>query len=974
MLPRSCIPGVIFALLGSAGPLVAETPPAASSEQARFLRLYWFEPGVEHGNPVTNKRFRVNDPLAALHPEFGKRSETKGNGMLQIKLDDPLAGIRGAELYLELWGGHPGTTNKRVTINGRSTYDIPEIGTAGGQCTHQYPVIRLKRSDLVQAHNVFQFACDRGDSFWGHFIVDNACLRVELPAAHPVLEGAKLSGLAATVEAAPVPGKEEIRLTLAASKEHLGRVAGVDFQGFYDGYDENGDGHTRDWHGMTKNKKAYEQLGSADAAPFAAVWDTTMLPRQENMAVRAVVRFKDRPDLIYVTPSTTGLKTAAQSADVRRFRPKSLPKPFWSRADKRKTCDISLDLDPATIEAAELRIVLWDGGVDKIAAPLTLNGQPLPFKSRGKHDVLSLRFPIDPARLVKGTNVVAVHSDTTHHGIEVLLPGPELFVRRRPSEPSGAASAAGAARLAAPTRADPNALREAAMNRGGKPERGKAVYASAAAKCVVCHKVHGKGGEVGPDLSQVGGKLDRTHLIESILDPSAEIVEDFRTTVITTVAGQVVSGIVKSETAAALTLLDAEGKTRTVALKDIETRMVSKVSLMPQAETMTLGEFVDLIAYLELLRSGRRPTPGEGVTGTINLPPEFTAAVVATGLTGATALEVAPDGRIFVCEQTGALRIIKNGKLLPQPFVKLPVDSTWERGLIGVTVAPDFPQTPHVFVCWVAAKPYPHHVVSRFTAAGDVAAAGSHKILLEGDDQTKLGGNVPAGHQGGALHFGADGKLYVAIGDQTAGKPAQDLHSLLGRLLRIDPDGRIPDDNPFASTTAGKYRAVWALGLRNPFTFAVQPKTGRIFINDVGGKAEEINEGARGGNYGWPAVEHGPTSDPRFRGPIHHYPTACISGGAFAPDDLAWPAEYKGKYFFADFNHGWLKTIDPARPAVAQSFAVGVRRPVDLRFAPDGSLLVLLRDAWVIDKAFKSGTGALLRIRYTGKTAIHPRG
>jgi glucose/arabinose dehydrogenase len=320
-----------------------------------------------------------------------------------------------------------------------------------------------------------------------------------------------------------------------------------------------------------------------------------------------------------------------------------------------------------------------------------------------------------------------------------------------------------------------------------------------------------------------------------------------------------------------------------------------------------------------------------------------------------------------VCEQTGTLRVIKKGKLLSEPFVKLPVDATWERGLIGVTVAPDFPKTPHVFVCYVAAKPYPHHVVSRFTAEGDVAKADSEKILLEGDDQTKLGGTVPAGHQGGAIHFGKDGKLYIAIGDQTAGKPAQELDSLLGKLLRINPDGSIPDDNPFVSKTTGKYRAIWALGLRNPFTFAVQADSGRLFVNDVGGRSEEINEGVAGANYGWPTVEHGPTTDPRFRGPIHHYPTACVIGGAFASAKLPWPKEHRGQYFFGDFNHGWIKTLDPAKPAQAKSFATGLRRPVDLRFGPDGDLYVLLRDAWVMDKSFKGETGSLLCVRHVGK-------
>jgi putative heme-binding domain-containing protein len=513
------------------------------------------------------------------------------------------------------------------------------------------------------------------------------------------------------------------------------------------------------------------------------------------------------------------------------------------------------------------------------------------------------------------------------------------------------------------------------MNDGGDPRRGQAIYRSAAAQCAICHKARGEGGDLGPDLSQVGGKLDRTHLIEAILDPSAEILQGYHTTTILTRSGRVLSGIVKAESSAAITLVDAEGRAVTVKPGDVERREVSKVSLMPEglADGMTPGEFTDLIAYLVSLHTGRAATPGEGGPATLTLPPGFKADVVAAGLTGATALEVAPDGRLFVCEQTGALRVIKDGNLLPEPFVKLPVDATWERGLIGMAVAPGFPRPPHVVVCYVAAKPYPHHVISRFTAAGDVAEPGSEKVLFEGDDQTKLGGTVPAGHQGGAIHFGKDGKLYVAIGDQTAGKPAQDLNSLLGKMLRINADGTIPEDNPFFAKTTGKYRAIWALGLRNPFTFAVQPETGRIFINDVGGRAEEINEGVAGANYGWPTVEHGPTTDPRFRGPIHHYPTACVCGGAFAPAALAWPKEHRGRYFFGDFNHGWIKTLDPDNPAVATPFATGLRRPVDLHFAADGSLSVLVRDAWVMDKLFKGGTGAVLRIRHAGQEADAPR-
>ena len=159
---------------------------------------------------------------------------------------------------------------------------------------------------------------------------------------------------------------------------------------------------------------------------------------------------------------------------------------------------------------------------------------------------------------------------------------------------------------------------------------------------------------------------------------------------------------------------------------------------------------------------------------------------------------------MFVCEQPGSLRVVKEGKLLPNPFLTVPVENYWERGLIGVTVSPNFPDDPYVYVVYVAKEPYPHHHVSRFRADGDRAVPGSEQVLLRGDDQRKLGGNVPAGHQGGAIHFGNDGKLYVGIGEQTAGQPAQHFDSFQGKMLRLNPDGSIPSDNPFLEQTTGK--------------------------------------------------------------------------------------------------------------------------------------------------------------------------
>jgi glucose/arabinose dehydrogenase len=349
----------------------------------------------------------------------------------------------------------------------------------------------------------------------------------------------------------------------------------------------------------------------------------------------------------------------------------------------------------------------------------------------------------------------------------------------------------------------------------------------------------------------------------------------------------------------------------------------------------------------------------------IVVPPGFAARELATGLRSPTAMAVAPDGRIFVCEQKGTLRVIKGGVLLSTPFATVPVDGQRERGLIGVTVHPDFPDTPYVYVYYTAFKPTVHNRLSRYTASGDKAVPGSEKVLV---DFPPLDRDI---HNGGALHFGPDGMLYVGVGENGVPTNAQSLAVPLGKLLRFDAGGGIPADNPFFAQTSGLARSIWALGLRNPFTFAFDRGTGRLFVNDVGFRTwEEIDEGVAGANYGWPATE-GPTSDPAFRGPIYAYrhgatgETGCaIAGGAFydfagAPGAGAFPASYGGVYFFADFCSGWIRRLDPAHGDTVSSFASGIDGPVDLRVGPDGALYYLAY-------GFQHGVGAVGRIAYTG--------
>ena len=341
------------------------------------------------------------------------------------------------------------------------------------------------------------------------------------------------------------------------------------------------------------------------------------------------------------------------------------------------------------------------------------------------------------------------------------------------------------------------------------------------------------------------------------------------------------------------------------------------------------------------------------------VPAGFTDSLVAAGLTNPTAMALAPDGRIFVCQQNGALRVIKNGALLATPFLTVTVDSSGERGLLGIAFDPNFVSNQLVYIYYTATTPTIHNRISRFTASGDVALAGSEVIVM---DLPNL--STATNHNGGALHFGPDGQLYVAVGDNANGANAQSLSTRLGKMLRITSTGAIPTDNPFFNQTTGDNRAIWALGVRNPFTFSFQAGVGRMFINDVSQNTwEEINDGIAGSNYGWPTCEgFCNPPNPNFRDPIFAYmndgSTCAITGGAFYnPQIIQFPSNFVGRYFFADFCGGWIRTLDPANGNAVADFATGISLPVDLQVSPDGFLYYLARGSGSVNRIGFAATG-----------------
>jgi glucose/arabinose dehydrogenase len=346
---------------------------------------------------------------------------------------------------------------------------------------------------------------------------------------------------------------------------------------------------------------------------------------------------------------------------------------------------------------------------------------------------------------------------------------------------------------------------------------------------------------------------------------------------------------------------------------------------------------------------------------TVNLPSGFSVSLIANGLNSPTSMTVAPDGRVFVTEQNGSVRIIQNSTLLSTPFLTISVNSNGERGLLGLEFDPNFASNNYVYIYYTTSSSPIHNRISRFTANGNLVVPGSEVIIFELNNLASA-----TNHNGGAIHFGPDGMLYAAVGENATPSNAQSMNNLLGKILRIAKDGSIPSSNPFYTTASGNNRAIWALGLRNPFNFAFQPGTGRMFINDVGQNTwEEINDGIAGSNYGWPTTE-GTTNNPSFRSPLYAYHhsqgtiTGCaIIGAAFYnPTTVQFPSDYVGDYFFGDYCGNWIRRYDIASGTV-QDFASNIASSLaDIKVLPNGSLYYLSRGGG-------SNTGALYNVYYT---------
>ncbi len=380
------------------------------------------------------------------------------------------------------------------------------------------------------------------------------------------------------------------------------------------------------------------------------------------------------------------------------------------------------------------------------------------------------------------------------------------------------------------------------------------------------------------------------------------------------------------------------------------------------------------------LRSATSPVSVEALEDrrlfAVSLQPGFTYTTAYTiPVKEASNMVFGPGGRIFYAEKFGSVRVIAGGGLKADPVLSVTVDARAERGLTGLELDPNFASNGFLYVFYTRPDPAkPNEIpsnaksrVSRFKidlATNKRDPSVPEKILLD---------NIPATsgfHNGGGMHFGTDGKLYIGVGEaglpQASGvSPASDLNSLSGKILRINSDGSIPGDNPFANQ-AGKRGEVWAYGLRNPFTSAVQPGTGRFYANDVGSnKFEEVNNIVKGGNYGWPKYE-GYSTAAGYQSPVYAYShkggQAAVTGGVFL-NNTNFPAALRGNYVFTDAyidsEAKFLRMINPNTGEVVKfgtssNFATGVGGFLDLDVGPDGALYALA-----------PYSGKIVRIGYT---------
>ncbi len=269
--------------------------------------------------------------------------------------------------------------------------------------------------------------------------------------------------------------------------------------------------------------------------------------------------------------------------------------------------------------------------------------------------------------------------------------------------------------------------------------------------------------------------------------------------------------------------------------------------------------------------------------------------VVAKGLEVPWAIAFAPDGRIFFTERPGRVRVIEKGQLRPQPLAVI-ADCVHrgEGGLMGLALHPNFARNHWLYLAYLYNQNGLKVKVVRYREAGDRLV--EPKVIIEGIEGSFV-------HDGTALGFGPDGKLYITTGDAAKRELSQQLNSLNGKTLRLNDDGTVPKDNPFVGRADARPE-IWSYGHRNAQGLDWQPGTGLMFQSEHGpsgfdgpGGGDEVNIVERGKNYGWPLIHHRQQGSGLVSPLLEYTPAVAPAGLAFYRGDR-FP-EWKGNLFVA---------------------------------------------------------------------------
>ncbi|MCB0925191.1 MAG: PQQ-dependent sugar dehydrogenase [Mycobacterium sp.] len=356
-----------------------------------------------------------------------------------------------------------------------------------------------------------------------------------------------------------------------------------------------------------------------------------------------------------------------------------------------------------------------------------------------------------------------------------------------------------------------------------------------------------------------------------------------------------------------------------------------------------------LIGLLNLMTFGLIGSPGHSTTRTVDIGFQRTQIVSVPNvpnLNGPVDFRFLPDGRIVLAEKFGAIRLVDDG-VLGEPLIVLPTLTGIEKGVNGIEVDPDFEHNGYLYVAYTTLDNYDR--LSRFTMVDNAVDPASELLLVEGDQ--------PAGpsHHGGAIAFGPDGTIFYSLGDNTTPENSQDLSTLHGKILRLNPDGTIPQDNPFLGES-DVMPQIYAYGFRNPYRMTIAPN-GQLLVVDVGEISwEEVNLVTAGGNYGWWPGE-GPCDDCDYINPIYAYQRDAL--GAALTSVLVYTGStfdpsFQNKVFIADWARGWIKVLtcaeDYSSCGNVKTFDDDAGSSVNLLQGPDGNIYQVTYDL------FKPGT------------------